>query len=897
MGRGFRIIRLRKFPNIPIPTRLSAGIILAPLLCLNSRVASFDDESIPTAGSSLLVFDAVATISPEALFPPLCPMSNSPPLTGLVAALRKHYKLWLIPTAAFFLLSLIYAFFGSKKWQASQALLIRDELIGRAYATPGRFDSTESLKSTQEIISEIAHNPSVVRKTLQDADVQGKFQGNPEWPSAKLVEEMQQQISVIAPGGAEFGKTEMVEIRIIGRTPEQAKKLLGALANQVEEHLREVRADRAESMALELNESVILARGNLEQAAEDLQQIETALGSDLVEMRNLNSPNSLSSSLQSSLIAIRAETRQAVSEDELVEKQVLLLTAAQDDVAAIKSTPEEILKLLPVLNDLKQGLATAQLSLSQDLGRYDSNHPQIQTNQTRIEAIKREIRNEVALTIEAKSKERLITSQKIQRLKKDEKKISDRLAEISRKRVQYEKTVGLVQQRQESLTAARNELDRMRSIQQAAGKVNLFTRIDQPHVGSRPLGMSKRYLVAAGTGLGLFLGIGLVMMAVSPNLSMLAEGLDPRTMIPGSAPSTWSDSGNNQYNPPAGLVTPGQTPASPAQSAPALAAASPFARQGAAENSAVPTNAGNQVRTAAPASPDIAQDIDSIQVRPYGSGGVKPDAQLVSNSAPASSDIPGSPGERAPAKAATSEQTVTQTVAATQTGAAPASQIQSNPVATTPAAPNVASLNGGAGLGGAENDKQSLEQGPAQASSASTPAVGNSGAGQSGFPNPGKSNAATESATALVGANEPVNQQIVESESKQKPASEKADELVNMLAALRAEQTKDAGRAAFANQKTELSLPSEPQQAATSLAAKSPAGSGPGKAERTADNGKSNPVPIAQTLMLSPEQLEKMQQSLGDKPASQPKKRSGGSIFVFPSQKPTDGETQPDANR
>ena len=806
-------------------------------------------------------------------------MSSVDSSANLISTLRKRFKLWLVPTVAFFVLSVIYALLGPKRWQASQALLVRDELIGRAYVTPGRFDSTESLKSTQEIISEIAHNPSVVRETLIAANINGNFsEASP--PSAKLVEDVQADIAVIAPGGSEFGKTEMVELRIVGKTPDIAKQLLAGLADQIESHLQQVRSDRAQSMSLELGEAVNLAKRNLDDALAELQRFENDLGSDLVEMRNLNSPNSLSSTMQSSLTAVRNETRQAITEDELVEKQIALLQSAATDVGSIKATPEEILKLLPVLNNLKQGLAAAQLSLSENSGKYDANHPRILSAQNRIDAIKNEISKEVASTLKAKSRERSITQQKIQRLKREDQRISARLAEISELRVQYDKITALVTQRQQSLTNARNELDRMKSIQQAAGKVNLFTRIDQPHVGSRPLGLAKRYVVAAGTGLGLFLGIGLVML-MTPNLS-LPGGLLPNLSAaahPTVADHSLMERRSGQLNP--NSANAAQQSANHPRSEPHAGHSprtQPSTRNAATRNTAT-RNAGG----GSPANP-------LPNVRPYGSGAAP--TQPTPETASRSANIPTaqSAGTRQPPQ--TNSSNPSQQIAATD---------QPKPNGPSPASANIPTAAPSPGNPSPANPSskqqadalvemlaelradQQREQKPKASPVAATQAAAPSPAANTDADAGVNEQTAAAAHSAAVLADAKTLHMTAPDGTGQTPQPLQGDPAKRRQAKTTVSAETEAPSAGQSEpQRPVREAPSTEEIVAATAAAATAAA-----AESDQTSGS---VPVAKTLMLSPEQLEQMKQQLANtqpaKSSTGAGKRAGGkSIFVFPKPK------------
>ena len=433
--------------------------------------------------------------------------------SSFLQLLLKHKLLWLVPTIGFFVFSLIYSTIGPKKYRATQKLVVRDQLIGGSHLKPGRFESTESLKSAQESISEIAHNPSVIKRALQAAQISGSSN---DAPGPALVEQIQGSISVTSPGGAEFGKTEMLDVSIIASNREDGAKLITALTAEIENQLRMLRQALAKSMLLESTQTVEFAKEKLAKATEELKKMETEIGADLSELRNLNNPNSIHSSLQSSLAILQTELRAATNEQESLRKQQLLLRQAAMAPNGILSTPEEVFVFLPALEALKQGLVQAQITLSKALGKYTDNHPNVESARTAIKVIETKLQREIVVALKSKEKELEIATAKTNRLTTLGTKLSNRIARLSEKRVEYDEVFSLFQKRKESLTAAEADLLQIESQFAAAQKVNYITRVDEPYVDWKPQGLPKRVVVGSGTLFGLLLGVGLVMFLGSP---------------------------------------------------------------------------------------------------------------------------------------------------------------------------------------------------------------------------------------------------------------------------------------------------------------------------------------------------------------------------------------------
>ena len=467
-------------------------------------------------------------------------MANSqPPVQSLFRTmpifklLRKHLLLWMVPTIAFCVLSILYATLGPKKYGATQTLLVRDQLIGGNQVMPGRFESTYSLKSAQETISEIAKQRTVVAQALRTAGLSNTPpQGDPDWPSAKVVEQYQGSISVSSPGGSEFGKTEMIDLVVKAGSRDDALALINALTLEIEARLRLVRRQQAASMVLELSETVRLATQDHERAADKLQQMEAELGADLAELRNLNNPNASVGSMQSQFNNVQNETRVAINERENLAKQKSLLRQAAMAPDGIRATPDEALTFLPALKSLKEGLIKSQLEMAKDLGQYSEHHPKVVASRTEVTEIQQNIARELKTSILAKEKEIEIAQAKVDRLQRTSADLAQRLNRIARLRVDYDKKFNAEQQRNQALIRATDDLNQMISLREASSKVNFVTRVDQPQVGTTPLGLSKKLTVGLGTVFGLCLGLGLVMFIAGGAVITPPPHSDQITQIP-----------------------------------------------------------------------------------------------------------------------------------------------------------------------------------------------------------------------------------------------------------------------------------------------------------------------------------------------------------------------------
>ena len=182
---------------------------------------------------------------------------------------------------------MLAAVFGPSQWGATQTFVVREELIGRIVG-PGRFDSLDAMKTAQETISEVARRPAVIeRALLKIGPENGSVSEN--WPDEETLAGVGGSISFFAPGGAEFGKTELLTVQVKATTRERARLFVEALFDEVQQELRVVRQQRATSMMDEMQTSGRSARERYEESMARLTKVESSVGADLSDLRSLTS--------------------------------------------------------------------------------------------------------------------------------------------------------------------------------------------------------------------------------------------------------------------------------------------------------------------------------------------------------------------------------------------------------------------------------------------------------------------------------------------------------------------------------------------------------------------------------------------------------------------------------
>ncbi len=457
--------------------------------------------------------------------------SHSAPVDPVaVAQTLIHYRWrWIIPTVTIASIALVYAVFKSATWESSQALLVRDEAIGGL--RPGRFDDPDSMKSAQETVLEMAKSRSVVTAALrQVGPASGSAPAN--WPTARDIKYLRRQITIAAPNGAEFGRTEVFYLKVQDNDPDRAVALTRAVCDGLDARLRTLRDDKSQSLIDELTKTVEMTRVDLDEATQRLSAKECSVGSDLGELRILNEVSSGASNLRQTLIEVKSELRQARTAQITNENLLELLAAAKLDPSQLISTPNKLLEAQPGLRQMKDGLVAAKLLTAQLLGDLTDQHPKVRSAVASQEEIERHLRGELDSAVAAIKAEMKLDESRIADLQQQVDGIDGRMNRLAEVRADYSNLITEVRQRGELFSKAQKDLSDARANQIAAHTASLITMLDGPALGDSPIGPGRSLIVLCGLCGGLMAGLGFVFLTVPVNPlpeNPLSEISPPRT--------------------------------------------------------------------------------------------------------------------------------------------------------------------------------------------------------------------------------------------------------------------------------------------------------------------------------------------------------------------------------
>ncbi len=418
-------------------------------------------------------------------------------------------------------LSAIYVMFlRSETWSARQSLIVRDDLLGQSYK-PGRFESLESMKSAQETILEIARKPQVIRNAMQKlgpepAGLFGSSGDDESWPSEKVIESVQGTISLSAPNGAEFGRTEVIILNAKASSRERSREFIGYLMDEIIAKTGEVRATRLHSMEDELSQAYDTARLALEQSKDKLRSLDRQLGPDVDVMNALSDPQGTSNPIKNELSQIGIEKRSVESEIETAKGVLEMLIAARDNPEGLVNISSDLTKHQPTLSLLQLELVKAKGALAKISSLKTDEHPEVKGGKNELDEIQQYIYRELDNTIEGMRNDIAVLEQRGRRLDDDIEKLETRLISLGEQLADYSDIRSEVRQRNETFNKIQADLAEIQGLA-ASTHANLLTPVGEPQVSTTPDELGKKASVlAAGFG-GLMLGLGLVMLVAPPS--------------------------------------------------------------------------------------------------------------------------------------------------------------------------------------------------------------------------------------------------------------------------------------------------------------------------------------------------------------------------------------------
>jgi uncharacterized protein involved in exopolysaccharide biosynthesis len=455
----------------------------------------------------------------------------------VVSMLRDNPRRWVIPTVVLAALAGVYAAVRPDTWEASQALVVRNEATADRGA-PGRFNESDEMKTVQETIQELVHGRAVLEAVLTDVGRPSDSRTEPEaWPSPKDIAKLRRNVALSPPRGAEFGATEVFYLTVRDKSRGRSVQLVEATCRHLERRYQQLRNQKAQSMIDELVKAGNMARNDLLESTARLTRIEEHVGADLAELRVLHDASSGDSALRLTMNEIRNELRQTQSDEESSRQLLALLREAQLDSDRLVATPSRLLEAQPALSRLKDGLVDARLQTAGLEGRMANSHPLVLAAKESEEAIAQHLHNELATAVRGIEVDLRLSRERSAMLDEQLAGVTGRLSRLASIRADYSTQVAETRNRTELLERAEQRLSEAR-ISQASATTSLISSIDSAEASINPIGPSRAVIVLVGIVGGLMTGIGILLLSVQPAQPAAARSLGSTANAPPSNPSS-----------------------------------------------------------------------------------------------------------------------------------------------------------------------------------------------------------------------------------------------------------------------------------------------------------------------------------------------------------------------
>ncbi len=441
--------------------------------------------------------------------------SINPHITYYLAAMRKYPLRWIVPALLIGAGVAAYTLFSTKTWEATQAIVVREEAIGNLTAD-GEFKDVESMRSAQETVAAVLMSDAVISPALEETGPPALTTRLSKFPAAEDIESARSQIKVKPPNGAEFGKTELFYLQVQSEGKERTLELTRSLCKHLDEQLRLLRMAKSESMVKELSRSVQLAEKDLKQATMKLAAVEREVGSDLGELRILNESAAGDSNLRQTLIELDNELRKARTEQHARTRLLEMLLEARQQPERLVAVPSDMLESLPVLKQLKDGLTAAQLKTANLQAERTSVHPKVTAAIEEEKQIRRQLMLELPGSIQGLFADIEVGQTRVQTVGQQHAKVVARMTTLANLRATYGNLASEVKRREVNLQNAQQKLSTAQASQEAARTSSIITFVDEPVTGANPAGIGRKVTFGIGIFGGLIVGLGFLVLSVPP---------------------------------------------------------------------------------------------------------------------------------------------------------------------------------------------------------------------------------------------------------------------------------------------------------------------------------------------------------------------------------------------
>ncbi len=468
-------------------------------------------------------------------------MNQGSPVRHLWRIACRYRRYWLLPVVGSVCAACGWWVWHEPTWQATQGLILRD-ITSLEDADLGRFPDGESRKIAQEMVLELARRPEVAEAALLAVGPSHSAPYPNGKPTTAQIDALVDSVKVVAPKGAEFGRTDLIYLSVKDRSPRRARQLAAALTTAVDLELRQLRRQQAASLVAELTQVESVAANELQRATEELVELEEQAGPDLGELRVLTQAGSGEGVVRQLLVNLDNDRRAAQIRLERQRNLLAFLEEAKEQPEVILSAPSALFELQPSLGGLKEGLTQAQLRYAQLKGQYAGAHPKLRAAEATVREVRERLKQALHSAETALAQDVHINESQLRLLEQRRDALLERSERIARLRAPYAARIENVRQATAVLQEVRKNLAEAKGRLQAAEDASLITRVGRPTTPTDPTGPRPAVVLLAALLGGLFLGLGNLVLMVPTDAWPGRAELEPplaalRTPTPAVDPS------------------------------------------------------------------------------------------------------------------------------------------------------------------------------------------------------------------------------------------------------------------------------------------------------------------------------------------------------------------------
>jgi succinoglycan biosynthesis transport protein ExoP len=340
--------------------------------------------------------------------------------TQFLIILRARYKLILKTFASVVILTLVGSFIFPKKYTATASLVMNykgvDPVTGLtlpAQLMPGYIPTQADIITSKRVAIEaidelkLADSPVLKEDYMKDTDGQGDIK---DWIAELLLKKLE-----VIPSR----DSSVLDVNFNGNDPQFAAAVANAFADAYLKTTIELKVDPVRKATTFFNGQIKQLRDNLEKAQANLSTYQKDHQIVSVDDR-LDVETARLNELSTQLVQAQGQLMEATS-----RKQ-----GAQGNNAI--QSPDVISN--PLVQNLKNSLAQAEVKFAQISQNYGVNHPQYQASKAEVEKLRAELANSVAITSGSLASNASILGRRTADIKNELEKQKEKILTLNKQR-------------------------------------------------------------------------------------------------------------------------------------------------------------------------------------------------------------------------------------------------------------------------------------------------------------------------------------------------------------------------------------------------------------------------------------------------------------------------------